>query len=287
MTSRLNDDTSDEKQHNPHAHVMLTTRELSAGGFSKKVREWNGCDKLKHWREGCAGAQNAILERAGRVDAPAEHRSYQARGIHDVKPTFHVGVRATNLGRKLRREAKYNDGHKYQEPQNAHRAVSGKLDAPMPKERRLTASESHRRPRKGFERGTIQSRRKMFAAAGRSKTWHRQYDDTEGLRFFARRKQQAQRLRQARDVTKDKDLMDQFRATFVYPVAAKSNFTRYAAAKGMRAAFVRLGRKPEAYGTLRPTGLKTLIEQHRIGPRKENAGLSQDPRVKRRRYKSI
>src|SRR2546430_3025802 len=35
----------------PHAHVMLTMREVGEDGFGKKNREWNRTDLLEKWRE--------------------------------------------------------------------------------------------------------------------------------------------------------------------------------------------------------------------------------------------
>ena len=34
----------------PHAHVMLTMREVDRDGFGAKVRDWNRTDLLQHWR---------------------------------------------------------------------------------------------------------------------------------------------------------------------------------------------------------------------------------------------
>lgn len=35
----------------PHAHVMLTLREVGEDGFGKKNRDWNRADLLEKWRE--------------------------------------------------------------------------------------------------------------------------------------------------------------------------------------------------------------------------------------------
>ncbi len=37
---------------NPHAHIMLTMREVGPDGFGPKVREWNDRALLGAWREG-------------------------------------------------------------------------------------------------------------------------------------------------------------------------------------------------------------------------------------------
>jgi ATP-dependent exoDNAse (exonuclease V) alpha subunit len=38
----------------PHAHVMLTMREVGEDGFGAKVRDWNRTALLQHWREAWA-----------------------------------------------------------------------------------------------------------------------------------------------------------------------------------------------------------------------------------------
>ena len=78
-------------QGQPHAHVMLTMRELTGEGFGKKDRSWNAPDLLMGWREAWARDANIALERAGRSEridhrsldvqrAEAERQAEQARG---------------------------------------------------------------------------------------------------------------------------------------------------------------------------------------------------------------
>lgn len=61
-------------QSQPHAHVMLTMRELTGDGFGKKDRSWNAPDLLVGWREAWARDANTALERAGRSER-IDHRS--------------------------------------------------------------------------------------------------------------------------------------------------------------------------------------------------------------------
>lgn len=62
----------------PHAHVMLTMRELTGDGFGKKDRSWNASDLLLGWREAWARDANIALERAGRSER-IDHRSLDAQ----------------------------------------------------------------------------------------------------------------------------------------------------------------------------------------------------------------
>lgn len=70
--------TASDGKAQPHAHIMLTMREISAEGFGKKVREWNDKDQLETWREAWATHANRSLERAGR-DERVDHRSLAAQ----------------------------------------------------------------------------------------------------------------------------------------------------------------------------------------------------------------
>ncbi|WFS69603.1 MobQ family relaxase (plasmid) [Agrobacterium leguminum] len=62
----------------PHAHVMLTMRELTGEGFGKKNRDWNRKDHLERWREKWQDYANDALERAGH-SARIDHRSLEAQ----------------------------------------------------------------------------------------------------------------------------------------------------------------------------------------------------------------
>src|SRR5271165_1051476 len=74
---------------NPHAHVMLTMRELTPDGFGYKVTEWNKVALLLEWREHWADLANEHLMRAG-IDAHIDHRSYRDQGV-ELEPTSHLG----------------------------------------------------------------------------------------------------------------------------------------------------------------------------------------------------
>ncbi len=73
----------------PHAHVMLSLRELSGAGFGKKQRAWNDRGVLRGWREDWAAVVNERLAEAGR-DIRIDHRSNAAQGI-DLEPQNKIG----------------------------------------------------------------------------------------------------------------------------------------------------------------------------------------------------
>ncbi len=77
------------EEDNPHAHVMLTMREVSEQGFGRKAIEWNRVELLKAWREHWADLANEHLHRLGH-DMRIDHRSYQDQGVV-LEPTSHLG----------------------------------------------------------------------------------------------------------------------------------------------------------------------------------------------------
>ena len=76
--------------HNPHAHILLTTRRLNGERFGLKERSWNARAKLLEWRVGWEEVTNTHLARAGfaiRID----HRSLKAQGL-ELTPGRKIGV---------------------------------------------------------------------------------------------------------------------------------------------------------------------------------------------------
>jgi len=74
----------------PHAHVMLSLREVGPEGFGPKEREWNATALLQHWREAWASHVNERCAALG-IDACVDHRSYEAQGI-DLEPQHKIGA---------------------------------------------------------------------------------------------------------------------------------------------------------------------------------------------------
>lgn len=87
---------------NHHAHILLSTRRLTAEGFTEKTRELDdkklGSLHVKHWRERFAFLQNLHLAAAGH-DVRVDHRTLEAQGI-DRAPTVHLGPAATAIERR-------------------------------------------------------------------------------------------------------------------------------------------------------------------------------------------
>lgn len=64
--------------HNPHIHIMGTTREVLSTGFGKKIREWDKPETLDIWRKGWQNICNGFLELYGH-DERVDHRSIRVQ----------------------------------------------------------------------------------------------------------------------------------------------------------------------------------------------------------------
>lgn len=84
-------------QPKPHAHVMLTLREATPGGFGQKVREWNDHENVERWRERWADHVNLALAELD-IDARIDHRSLEAQGI-ELEPQSKIGGPAQRMER--------------------------------------------------------------------------------------------------------------------------------------------------------------------------------------------
>jgi Ti-type conjugative transfer relaxase TraA len=79
----------------PHAHVMLTMREVGEEGFGRKNRDWNRTDLLEKWRERWSEHVNQRLAEFD-IDARIDHRSLEAQGI-DLEPQHKIGPSASRM----------------------------------------------------------------------------------------------------------------------------------------------------------------------------------------------
>ncbi len=80
-------------ERNDHAHILLTTRTLTASSFGPKERSWNSRDFVHDTREAWADAQNRTFEVLG-LDLHVDHRSLADQGI-DREPEPKLGQHAT------------------------------------------------------------------------------------------------------------------------------------------------------------------------------------------------
>jgi Ti-type conjugative transfer relaxase TraA len=79
-----------DNPHNPHSHILLTTRDLGPEGFGQKNRGWNATSQLLQWRRGWAEVTNEHLIEAG-LGVRIDHRSYRDQNL-GLTPGVKIGV---------------------------------------------------------------------------------------------------------------------------------------------------------------------------------------------------
>ena len=108
-------DIAEDGGAKPHAHVMLTLRELVEGEggdlrFGAKARDWNSTELLTHWREAWADHVNARLAQLG-LEARIDHRSFADQGV-ELEPQDKIGpagVRRLDRGESADRAQDHRD----------------------------------------------------------------------------------------------------------------------------------------------------------------------------------
>lgn len=86
----IHNDKLPDGQLHPHAHVMLTMREVTGDGFGKKVRVWNDKAMLLNWREQWGEVANKHLALHGH-DLRIDHRTLTEQGI-SLEPQHKIGA---------------------------------------------------------------------------------------------------------------------------------------------------------------------------------------------------
>lgn len=94
----------------PHAHVMLSMREVGEEGFGGKVRDWNRTELVEHWREAWADHVNERLAELD-IDARIDHRSLEDQGI-DLEPQHKIGPAAGRMAGEGVETERLEDHHR-------------------------------------------------------------------------------------------------------------------------------------------------------------------------------
>lgn len=88
----------DKGNNNPHAHILLTTRNITPEGFTSKNRDWNQKENVEVWRESWARLYNQEMQKKS-LPYRVDHRSYERQGI-DREPTIHRGPAAHHMEKR-------------------------------------------------------------------------------------------------------------------------------------------------------------------------------------------
>ena len=97
------------KDNNPHAHIMLTTREVNENGFTIKNRDWDQKENIEIWRKNWADEINIFLSQ-NNIDEKVDHRSFEKQEVEKL-PTKHLGSYQNKLKKQgiLTDKQIYND----------------------------------------------------------------------------------------------------------------------------------------------------------------------------------
>ncbi len=92
-------DIGEDGNPKPHAHVMLTMRQVGVNGdehgFGPKVRSWNRTERIEHWRQRWAELANERLAELD-IDVRIDHRSLETQGIA-LEPQSQIGAPAKRI----------------------------------------------------------------------------------------------------------------------------------------------------------------------------------------------
>jgi len=123
----IHDSVNDKGERNLHVHILLTTRPILENGewgeksrkiykydkdgnkikkkngrydcTTEKTTDWDDKGNAKKWRRDLVETINKVADEIGIEDERWEWKSFKDRGL-DIKPTIHLGEKATALERK-------------------------------------------------------------------------------------------------------------------------------------------------------------------------------------------
>ena len=114
-------DIGADGQPKPHAHVMITMREVGPDGFGQKERDWNRTELVEQWHERWADHVNTQLAELD-IDARIDHRSLEAQGI-DLEPQDKIGPAASRMGERGLESERIED-HRATAQRNGERIIA-------------------------------------------------------------------------------------------------------------------------------------------------------------------
>lgn len=161
---------------NPHAHIMLTMRDIDQDGFAKKKnRTWNSKTLLFDCREAWEIHMNKALEEAG-SDSRIRMTSYEKQGI-EKEPQKHIGYKAWNIEKKGIQTDKGNHNRKVKQTNIVRDMVKHRQDDPVFPIKPLPRQgiiRRHYHTMRGLMHGAIQNIRQgglTYALQGHEERW--------------------------------------------------------------------------------------------------------------------
>lgn len=149
------------KGENPHAHILLTMRDIGPDGFGQKNRSWNDKALLQNWREAWEVQTNQALEKAGH-SVRIDHRTLAEQGIERI-PQIHIGPKVPEMERRGIRTERGGQALAIETQNEAIAALQSDLEAA----RNERNYENPAGPKRGADRGGIGAAGRVAGDTGR------------------------------------------------------------------------------------------------------------------------
>jgi len=139
----------DLNSHNPHAHLLFTTRKINEQGLGEKDRDIKTKDFLNHLRKTWEEQANEALSQA-KTPEQIDHRSLEAQGINRI-PQIHLGP---NVCEMEARGIETNRGDEWREINEANTTLKTlyqqqeKLNTQIQKEKKRQQAKEKREAEK-------------------------------------------------------------------------------------------------------------------------------------------
>jgi hypothetical protein len=146
---------------NPHAHILLTMRDIGPNGFGQKNRSWNDKALLQNWREAWEVQTNQALERAGH-SARIDHRTLAEQGIDRI-PQIHIGPHTPEMERRGIRTERGAEALAIETKNEALAALQSDLEATRNERNHETAAS----PQPRTDRGRVGTAGRELGDTGR------------------------------------------------------------------------------------------------------------------------
>ncbi len=241
---------TDEENHNPHAHVLLTMRSISKDGFGNKVRGWNQKSLLRSWRKEWERTANRALDKAD-IKERIDHRSHKDRDI-ELKPTIHEGPggsRASSkdkpISRPQTRRSKF--GKKWTVDREATDKGTRAQHNEWIKIHNVLFLKDIEKEFDFYEEELDISPPELQVHLSKRMSSHEMVKAY--FQLNNRRLGLSGLLRDAIEYTLNEE-HDRFKKLFKKPTAAKVAFTKLVRSRGFKAAYFRLNREPHRLGLL-------------------------------------
>jgi hypothetical protein len=207
----------DLNSHNPHAHLMFTTRKINEQGLGEKDRDIKSKDFLNYLRQTWEEQANDALSQA-KIPERIDHRSLEAQGIVDREPQIHLGPDICQMrarGISTDRGEKYDEieqtnanlAQLYKELETIEQQIQKEEEERQREEAERQREEQQRRQREEAERQREEAERQQEEQQRRQReeAERQQKEEEERQREEAERQREEQQRRQREEAERQRE----------------------------------------------------------------------------------